>query len=440
MGGVIIAGTQSDIGKTTITMGILRAFIKQGIIVSSAKVGPDYIDPVFHRTATGTDCYNLDLWAMRSQTIHGILHHLQSISHMVVIEGVMGLFDGASGGVGSTADVARLTGYPIILVIDCAKQSTSISALIHGFDSLIPDIHIAGVILNKVGSQKHRHILCESIKYHLPHIPIMGIIQMDSNIQLPSRHLGLIQGAEHTDLKGFIDTLADICTQHVDLTALQACADTTQSCIPPTAFPTYPPLGTHIAISRDIAFQFLYPHIQYAWEQAGATLSYFSPLNDEIPHPDADAVYLCGGYPELHLPVLANAHNFQSAIRNAVKHNIPVYGECGGYMIMGKSIIGADKQRYNMIGVLNHITDFYNTRRTLSYQTASAIHPTHRAFQQPMKGHTYHYATTHTPAKTPFIRLQNTHDSIPYMEGGIQNSAFGSFFHIIDYVPQQDTK
>ncbi len=436
MAGIIIAGTHSATGKTTVTMGLLRAFKNQGIRVAAAKVGPDYIDPAFHRIASGNDCYNIDLWAMRNSTVDGILHHLQCQSDIVVIEGAMGLFDGAADGGGSTADVACLTRYPIILVVDCAKHSTSVAAVVQGFDTLVPDVRIAGVILNKVGSKKHRHMLTQSLTTYVPHIPIMGVMDTNTHIQLPSRHLGLVQGVEHESLNRLLDTLADMCIKNIDVSAVSRCADTVQSFIPPTPFPMYPPLGTHIAISRDAAFQFLYPHVCKAWQQAGAVISYFSPLHNQAPHPDADAVYLCGGYPELHLPSLAQAHTFKTAIRQAVANNIPVYGECGGYMVMGRAIIGADKVRYDMIGVLDHTTDFSRTQRTLCYQTARAIHPPHPAFDASMQGHRFHYATVKTSPKTPFIRAQNTYGTESVVDGGVQGSAYGSFFHMIDYHPQ----
>ena len=431
MGGVIIAGVHSGTGKTTLTMGIIRTLTRQGLNIATAKVGPDYIDPMFHKVASGNTCYNLDMWAMRPQTIDSILYHLHSQSDMVICEGVMGLFDGAFRGGGSTADVAKYTQYPIVLVIDCQKHSTSVSAIVHGFDTLDKDICIAGVILNKVGSQKHRHILIDSFKKYVPHIPIMGIFHTIQDLHLPSRHLGLVQGCEHIDLEQKIERIAYICLQNIDINAVQNCANTHNKDFPKTPFCNIPKLGNHIAIAYDMAFQFVYPHIITAWQLAGVKISYFSPLNNEIPSKDADAIYLCGGYPELYLPTLQKAHNFKNAICRAVQKNIPVYGECGGYMVMGQKIIGADNISYDMIGVLDHSTDFSTKQRTLSYQTASVMDDK-IPLAPHLRGHSFHYATSHTKNKHALYQTTDTNAITPTYNGGVKGSAFGSFFHMID--------
>lgn len=431
MAGIIIAGIQSGTGKTTITMGLIRAFCMQNIRIACAKVGPDYIDSAFHTVASDNTCYNLDLWAMRPDTINGLIWTLEDTSDLHIIEGVMGLFDGTQGGIGSTAHMAKHTGYPIVLVVDCSRHSTSISAIIHGFDSLDKDIAIAGVILNRVGSQKHRAILLESLHTHVPHIPILGILPTLPHMTLPSRHLGLIQHCEHPTLDTFLQQTAHTITECVNISTLQKLARPATCTKAP--FPHIPPLGTHIAISRDKGFQFIYAHIVHAWEQAGVNISYFSPLANQAPHPDANAIYICGGYPELHLPTLAKAHVFKNAIRQAVKNHIPVYGECGGYMVMGHSIIDTDGIPYPMIGVLDTITDFQNKTRTLSYQTFENMH-TDTPLPMHSKGHSFHYATTHQASKAPLGMLTNTYTHTPQQSGARQGSAYGSFYHMIDIV------
>ena len=277
-----------------------------------AKAGPDYIDPGFHRAACGRDSINLDPWAMRPGFLAGAIGGLGA--DLVLCEGVMGLFDGAgaAGDIGSTADLAQLTGWPVVMVVDARGQSASAAALLHGFATHRPGVTLAGVIFNRVAGARHAAMLRAATAKALPEIKVLGAVPRDDTLALPSRHLGLVLAEEHAALDGFLDRAADAMAAAIDLEAL---ADLARSSPLSTAAPAagIPPLGQHIAVARDQAFAFAYPHLLESWRRAGSALSLFSPLADQAPDPAADAVFLPGGYPELHAGRLAAAGRGSSA-------------------------------------------------------------------------------------------------------------------------------
>lgn len=435
--GLIIAAPASGSGKTTITLGLLRALRRNGIDVASAKVGPDYIDPAFHAAATGRPCVNLDSWAMRPETLAAAFDDAPDLT---IVEGVMGLFDGAHLGSdphplsdGSTASLARLTGWPVLLVVDAARQAQSVAALVGGFVRFDPDVRLTGVILNKVGSDRHETMLRQALS--AAGHAVLGAVRSDKQIARPSRHLGLVQAGEHPDLEEFLGAAADRMVADLDLDALMAIATaSTGAAGAGAATPPLPPLGQRIAVARDAAFAFSYPHVLDGWRRAGAELSFFSPLGDEAPAVDADAVYLPGGYPELHAARLAAATSFMTALRAHAAAGAHIYGECGGFMALGKSLTDADGRAHAMAGLLPHATSFAEPKRHLGYRVATMLEETPLGPAGSLwRGHEFHYASTVGPdISEPLFQISDATGMGLGKIGGRNGAVFGSFMHLID--------
>ncbi len=417
---IIVAAPASGSGKTTVTLGLLRALRNRGVRVASAKVGPDYIDPRFHEAATGRPCLNLDPWAMSPAQISGLLQTLSKDTDLIVIEGVMGLFDGPRGGYGSTADLGYLLQVPVLLTVDSRHQGQSVAALVHGFVRYRLGTRVAGVILNRVGSDRHEAILREVLGER-----VLGCLRQSDGLELPSRHLGLVQAEEHQDLERLIESAASALarqpvTERVLGLALEPSLDR-------AAQSTLPPLAQTIAVARDRAFAFAYPHLLDAWQKAGAELSFFSPLADEAPDTRAGAVFLPGGYPELHAGRLASCATFLDGLR---RHQGLIYGECGGYMVMGETLTDADDQEHAMAGLLPLATSFARRRLQLGYRRLT---PAPGApWSETLNGHEFHYATTlrEGDADRLFLAEDAVGDPLPAM-GLRRGKVMGSFAHII---------
>lgn len=406
-----------------ITLGLLRAFQKRGVAVISAKSGPDYIDPQFHKAASGADCVNLDAWAMPPAQLRGLA---AGSGDLLIVEGAMGLFDGAPDardpmGRGSVADLAEALDLPVILVLDAAKQSQTAAAVVHGLASLRPSVKIAGVILNQIGSPRHGAMITRAIG--AIGIPVLGAVPRTPSLQAPSRHLGLVQAQEHADLEGFIEAAADLLEANVDLETLHALAAPINAA---TRAAGLPPIGARIAVARDAAFAFAYPHMLEDWRRAGAVISIFSPLNDEGPSPDADAVFLPGGYPELYAGKLAANAGFSKAMRDT---KALIYGECGGYMTLGESLTDADGVAHKMLGLLPVSTSFAKPRLHLGYRNLSPLKG--MPWQGPLKGHEFHYASVvGAGGEALFGAANSMGETLPDM-GHVCGNVCGSFAHVI---------
>jgi cobyrinic acid a,c-diamide synthase len=434
MPGLIIAAPQSGSGKTVVTVGLLRQLRRRGRRVAAAKVGPDYIDPTYLGAACGRDGVNLDSWAMRPATLAARLAGVERDSDLVICEGVMGLFDGAGeSGAGSTAELAALSGWPLILVVDIAGQAQSAAALVEGFVRHRRDITIAGVICNRAGGTRHAALAAAALRRALPELPILGTLTRDPALDLPSRHLGLLPAGEHAALGAFLDRSADRVAAALDLDALCALArparlDGGQD------GPALPPLGQSIAIARDAAFAFAYPVVLEEWRRAGAELAFFSPLADEAPRADCDAIYLPGGYPELFAGQLAANHAFLAGMRAAAKRGAVIYGECGGYMVLGRALIDAEGCTHALLGLLPLETSFAARRLHLGYRQAvlEGDGPLGAAGQS-FRGHEFHYASIVTEGEgAPLFRLADADGVRLQAAGRVIGKVMGSFVHLID--------
>ena len=420
--GLILAAPTSGSGKTTVTLGLLRAISRRGIPVRGAKSGPDYIDPRFHEAACRAPCFTLDSRAMTPDRIKS----RAAGDGLLIVEGAMGLFDGAPpDGKGATADLARILGLPVVLVVDASKMAQSIAALVKGFATHDPKIDIAGVILNRVGSARHEAMLRDALRP--TNLPVLGVLHRDDALTLPSRHLGLVQAAEQPELEAFLDRAADRVDAGLELEALQHLAR-------PIATPGHrrKPWGgcnRRVAIAHDAAFTFCYPHHLADWQAAGTAIEYFSPLNDD-PVPEADLVYLPGGYPELHAARLAECRIFLGSLKFASK-DTDIYGECGGYMVLGETLTDASGEPHRMAGLLPLQTSFADRRLHLGYRNlkgSSGLLDGH------FKGHEFHYATTLKADGQPLFQAEDAEGTALPPMGLKEGRVCGSFAHVIDRV------
>ncbi|MDH5772092.1 MAG: cobyrinate a,c-diamide synthase [Rhodospirillaceae bacterium] len=437
--GIIIAATSSGSGKTVLSLGLLAHLKREGIKAAPLKVGPDYIDPSFHAHAVGRkndSSFNIDPWAMRPETISHAANSAGDNADIIICEGVMGLFDGATHASGSTADIAELTGWPIILVVDVSRQGASAAAVVKGFNTFRKNTKLAGVIFNKVGSERHEAMLRAAMKDTMADVPILGMVPNESGLELPSRHLGLIQAMEHTQLDAFMVRAARAIGYHVDIKAILDIATTWDSAgfKEENASPLRP-LGQKIAIARDEAFSFSYPLTIEGWRKQGAEIEFFSPLEDMAPPKDADAIYLPGGYPELHVWRLASADRFMAGLRDAAKRKTTIYGECGGYMVLGRGMIDADGTTHAMAGLLQLGTSFEKRKLSLGYRrvTLCADNTPLGIVRRALRGHEFHYATitSEGPGEALFEAEGADGTKIGKM-GLVSGNVFGSFVHLID--------
>ncbi|MFN0219586.1 MAG: cobyrinate a,c-diamide synthase [Hyphomicrobium sp.] len=430
--GLMIAAPRSGAGKTTVTLGLIRAISRRGLRVQALKAGPDYIDPAFHAAASGSPSYNIDSWAMRWPVAAGLLQRGSQGADIVVAEALMGLFDGVAQrghwGTGASADLAARTGWPVILVLDVSGQSQTAAATARGFRDYREGVRIAGVILNRVGSARHVRLATTALEE--AGLPVLGALPRNSAVVLPERHLGLVQAEETRGLTQRIEVLADVIEDHVDVTALIQLARFGRIEVPEQVI--LRPPGQKIALAKDAAFSFIYPHLLAGWRAAGAEIAAFSPLADEAPAPDADVVWLPGGYPELHAGRLAAADRFKSGVRNFAISR-PVHGECGGYMTLGAGLVDASGERHAMIGLLGLETSFAARRMQLGYRTADVLADCPIGNKgSSVTGHEFHYATVLKEPDAPLYRMRNADGEEQASGGSFKERVSGSFFHLID--------
>ena len=430
--GLIVAGPRSGAGKTTITIALLAALRRRGIAVQAAKVGPDYIDPAFHEAATGRPSVNLDSWAMKPSLLDALMDDAASSAELLVIEGAMGLFDGIEAGPGrsgSTADLAARFGLPVLLVVDVSGQSQSAAALVRGFAAHDPEVRVGGIVLNRTASERHRRLVSGAVA--ALGIPILGALPREEAISLPERHLGLVQATEHGDLAERLARLAALAERHLDLDAILKLA-TPPRLNPAKAEIALPPPGTRIALARDEAFTFIYPHLIEGWRKAGAGIVHFAPLANEAPPEDCDCCWLPGGYPELHAGRLAAAHRFRDGLASFAATR-PVHGECGGYMVLGEALEDADGVSHRMTGLLGHATSFAERKLHLGYREARLLAGGPLGLEGArVRGHEFHYASlTATGNDAPFAELADGQGQSLGMTGGRRGHVTGTFFHAV---------
>ena len=426
--GLAIAAIASASGKTLITLGLLAALKARGFSISSAKSGPDYIDPGFHAAALGTAGINLDGFAMSEH----LLRHLAAKheGNTLIIEGAMGVAD---GGKGSTAALAATLGVPLILIMDVRSQAETAAMLAGGLDHMIRQhyrgTNIGGVILNRTRSERHAEMICTAMAEI--DIPVLGVISDNDKFAIPSRHLGLVQASELTqtgDLKKIIETIKTQIETHINLDQLMALAAPIS---PPTGADVVamPPPAQRIAVAMDQAFAFSYRHLLDGWRLQGAEILPFSPLADEAPDQTAEMIYLPGGYPELYLDVLAAGKTWQSGLHAMAKQRRPIYGECGGYMVLGQEIIAANGQHIPMTGLLDVVTSFAKTRLQLGYRKLECLADVPMPLHS--YGHEFHYTTSIREQGQPLFAACDRNGKPLGSMGVVSGSVFGSYAHLI---------
>lgn len=429
MNGLVIAAPRSGSGKTTVTLGLLAALRGRGLGVAPAKSGPDYIDTAILGRAAGREAINLDAWAMAPARLRQLASDHAATADLLVVEGAMGLFDGAADNRGSTADLAAALGLPVILVLDAERQSQSIAALAHGFATWRSDVTVAGLIVNRAASTRHEAMLRSALAA-LP-IPLLGVLPRRESLALPDRHLGLVLPDEVARFDEVVRAAADVIEDYIDLTLLTALSARLPSSSPTVSGAVQlPPLAQHTAIARDEAFAFLYPHWLRDWQAQGATLSFFSPLANQAPDPTAGAVFLPGGYPELHGAALAAAETFHHGLRAARDRGALVYGECGGFMVLGQSLMDKAGVAHRMTGLLPHETRIDRPKRVLGYRRLTHTGPL--PFPAHLAGHEFHYSSARRTLGMPlFTATDALGEPLPPM-GLVDGNVMGSYAHVID--------
>jgi cobyrinic acid a,c-diamide synthase len=431
--GLMIAAPRSGSGKTTATLGLLRAFKRRGVDVVGLKSGPDYIDPAFHAAASGREGVNLDSWAMTPTLLAALAARAAGQSALALCEASMGLFDGVpaeTGRTGASADVAAGLGMPVLLVIDVSGQAQSAAAIVKGCAAYDERLKITAVIVNRVGSERHHRLVVGAIE--AMGVPVVGALPRNDTIALPERHLGLVQAGETDALEGRLEAIADFIETHVDCGRVLGLAGDLDCSLPARAPIAVRPPGQRIALARDAAFSFIYPHLVQGWRAAGAEIVPFSPLVDEPPPSDCDLCWLPGGYPELHAGQLAAAARFRDGLRRFAETR-PVHGECGGYMALGQTLVDASGVVHAMAGLLGVETSFEKRRMTLGYREARiasqcALGPESAL----LRGHEFHYATiVASGGDDPFAHVRDVYGAPEAPAGSRRGWVTGSFFHVI---------
>jgi cobyrinic acid a,c-diamide synthase len=408
---VLVAAMASGQGKTSVTAALARKLVRQGLRVRVFKCGPDFIDPMLLERASGAPVHTLDLWMVGVDECRRRLHDAARETDAILIEGVMGLYDGSP----SAADLSREFGVPVLAVIDASAMAQTVGAVARGLRDYGP-VQMAGVVANRIASQGHATMVASSLR----DIPLLGWLPRQDT-PLPERHLGLVLPGEVEGLDALLDRLAD--SLHFDEQAWEALPMLAQSA------PEWEQVdrlldGRRIAIARDAAFCFLYPANLDLLQKMGAQLRYFSPLADEPVPADADAVFLPGGYPELHCAELAQATHWQDSIRVAHGRGLPILAECGGMMVLASGLVDKEGTRWPMAGLL---PGEVRMQPRLAGLGAHAM-PTD---QGPVRGHTFHYSLLETavPAQVHTVKTGNgAQGEAVYRIGSLTASYFHSYF------------
>ncbi|MCU0573672.1 MAG: cobyrinate a,c-diamide synthase [Syntrophobacteraceae bacterium] len=395
----LIAGTHSGCGKTTISLALMAALRRGGLAVQPFKVGPDFIDPGFHGQVSGRDSRNLDGWMLSRRTNEGLFRGLLRRADVAVVEGVMGLFDGYDGLTesGSSAEMAKWLGIPVILVVDARSMARSAAALVHGFSRFDPGLRVCGVIFNRIGSPGHLSFLKDAMAANLPEIPVLGGIPRQDGLTIPERHLGLVTSDEILLDRSWQDAAANLVESCIDMDGLLAATvhpeDDAESGSSPADAPSPINRPVPIAVARDSAFCFYYADNLDLLRRAGAEIRFFSPLAGDVLPADAAGLYLGGGYPELFAAELSSWAASLESIRSAAAAGMPIYAECGGMMFLGRDIETMEGARHPMAGVLPFGTRMLKRRKALGYTEVELLRP---CLLGPaglrLRGHEFHYS------------------------------------------------
>jgi cobyrinic acid a,c-diamide synthase len=405
---IVIAGAASSVGKTTVTAGLIAALRQRGLIVQPFKCGPDYIDPTYHECAAGRPCRNLDAWMLEDEQLLEGFARACGDADIAVIEGVMGLFDGCNwtDERASTAQIAKLLGAPVLLVVDIGGAARSAAAVVLGCQHFDPDLSLRAVVLNFAGSERHATGCGEAITAATG-LPMLGWLPRNSRLQIPERHLGLVPGGEHLNPATLIAEIAAEIDQRFDIDAVIDAARTAGELQRLPGITDIQPVTHHkhgnrhpsshrpiLAVARDTAFCFYYPENLELLQEAGATIEFFSPLLGEFPSAAAAGVYLGGGYPELHGAALASNAGLWRALQELRARDAPIYAECGGFMVLTQALIDRDGRRWPMAGLVPGAARMTDNLAALGYRHAAALRPNLLSNGgDALRGHEFRYST-----------------------------------------------
>jgi len=430
---IVVGGVSSGVGKTTITLGLLEAFRRRGLVVQGFKVGPDFIDPGFHTLATGRPAFSLDGWMCGRDYVTASVAQHAADADVAVVEGVMGCFDGIDGAseAGSTAEIAKWLGAPVVLVLDAGAMARSAAAVLLGFERFDLDVELAGVVFNRVGGPLHRRWLEEAVTRACKS-RVLGALPYDPALVLRERHLGLVTAVEGSYGEEARRRLAALIEEHVDVDALLAVARSGIERRPVGSRLAAPVSVATIAVARDEAFQFYYEDNLEMLEDAGAHVVRWSPLHDaELP--DADALYLGGGYPELHTRALSANGELRRQVRAFAESGRPVYAECGGLMYLAGALTDLDGEAWPMVGVLPITVSMREPGLTIGYReietmAASLLGPAGTR----ARGHEFHRSTlgpfSDQPARAHLVT--DGQRGTPRAEGFAAHGVLASYVHL----------
>jgi cobyrinic acid a,c-diamide synthase len=436
---ILVSGTHSGCGKTSLTLGLLAALTRRGMRCAPFKTGPDFIDPGLHELACGRVSHNLDSWMLSPGTNSEIFSRYASGSDVAVIEGAMGLFDGASGvsESGSAAHMAKLLGIPVVLVVDVSGMARSVAAMARGFSCFDPDLATAGVVCNRVGGPGHREFLAEALD--MAGVPVLGSLARVPELAMPSRHLGLVTAQDLTAHPDWIQRLADWVEAGVDVDRLLRALPETglaPTC-PPVSAPSAPPVPppprrVRLGVARDRAFCFAYAENLRLLDAAGADVFFFSPLADQRLPDGLDGLYLPGGYPELHAEALSANTAMLSDIRGFCLSGRPVYAECGGFMALTRAIEDQEGRAWPMAGVFDCTARMRPRFAALGYREALLTTPTPLGPAGTVaRGHEFHYSNlTGVPDVPAVYRLSGRKGPLDAPEGFLRGNTLGSYVHL----------
>jgi cobyrinic acid a,c-diamide synthase len=443
---IAIAGERSGVGKTTVTLALLAALRRRQQTVQSFKVGPDYIDPMFHQYVTGRACRNLDPILTSDTYVRQCFDRHSQTADCALIEGVMGLFDGASGttDAGSTAQVAKLLNIPVVLILNCSSTSRSIAAIAHGYRTFDPQVQIAGLILNQVGSDRHLELLTAAL---LPlHLPILGVLRRRDDLRIPDRHLGLIPAGELTDLNQTLDRLADVGETCFDWERLLPLLTAKPIAIPQNtsliripskeglgvgSIPDETPQKIRLAVAKDAAFNFYYADNLDLLRDLGAELVEWSPLADPQLPPDIQGLYFGGGFPEVFAETLAANQPARQAVKAAITAGMPTYAECGGLMYLCDRIVDFNDRSYPMVGIFP-TTAVMGKKLTLGYRQLTALQNS-LLFNvgDRVWGHEFHRSTLTARSPQPLCTLEGYESNLAFApEGWCQDWVQAAYTHL----------
>ncbi|MDF9408853.1 cobyrinate a,c-diamide synthase [Pelotomaculum isophthalicicum JI] len=428
---VVIAGVKSGAGKTTVATGLMAALARRGLQVQGFKVGPDYIDPGYHTAVTGRPSRNIDSFLLPEETIRELYLRAAATADIGIIEGVMGLYDGRAGsGAGSTAEVARILKSPVLLVLDAASLGQSAAAMVLGYARYDPRVNITGVILNRVAGERHREILQKAIE-EATGIPVVGCLEREADLEMPSRHLGLTPAVEMEDLDKVLDRLAYIVGKALDLDRIITLAERAEELSPPERplFALLPVTGRlPVAVALDAAFNFYYRDALDYLESRGADLLPFSPLTDTRFPAGAAGLIIGGGFPEMFLPELSNNTTLHEDIRQKAAGGLPIYAECGGLMYLCRAIKDLDGKRWPMAGLVPAVCGMQKRLAGMGYREAvthgsSILGPAGLT----VKGHEFHYSRLEVEEGYAWAyRLTDNNR----LEGYASGSVLASYLHL----------